>query len=199
VRQRFRWKLVIIAALAGLVIAWIGLLADRDPGSESLRRFLFTVGFFDPRDVIRVSVVVLLGAGVAALTVWYLGYRRQQAFTYEYWSLEKRLRQAQSRQWLEREALPGDVVDAVPPMMPDVPPVPELPEELIRACAEGEGVLYAGLGIGAQAGLPTWREALEVIIRRADEGKLWGDQALKAPLTQRSSPVRSGLRSMPAS
>jgi predicted ATPase len=55
----------------------------------------------------------------------------------------------------------------------DVQAVLPPPEALIQACVERDCVLYAGLGIGAQAGLPTWRVALAEIIRIADERQLW--------------------------
>jgi hypothetical protein len=34
----------------------------------------------------------------------------------------------------------------------------ELPSDLVDACVTGECVLYAGAGLSAQAGLPTWKE-----------------------------------------
>lgn len=38
---------------------------------------------------------------------------------------------------------------------PKLPPI-ELPEDLVKACASGECVLYAGAGLSARAGLPVW-------------------------------------------
>ena len=36
-------------------------------------------------------------------------------------------------------------------------PVPEPPPDLVASCIAGECVLYAGSGLGAQTGLPTWK------------------------------------------
>ncbi|HZN91542.1 MAG TPA: AAA family ATPase [Myxococcales bacterium] len=44
--------------------------------------------------------------------------------------------------------------------------VPDAPEELIRALAAGECVLYAGAGLGAQAGYPTWPMVLARLLER---------------------------------
>jgi len=51
----------------------------------------------------------------------------------------------------------------------DEPPVPPIPPELIAACGAKDCVLFAGGGIGAQAGLPTWGEALEKLISMAEK------------------------------
>jgi hypothetical protein len=45
-------------------------------------------------------------------------------------------------------------VSAEPP--PQLPP-PEPPPGLVKACLDGECVLYAGAGLSAQAGYPTWQ------------------------------------------
>lgn len=42
-----------------------------------------------------------------------------------------------------------------------------LPEPLIAACAAGECVLYAGAGLSAQSGLPTWREFVSGLLEWA--------------------------------
>ena len=44
--------------------------------------------------------------------------------------------------------------------------IPDVPNELIGACALGECVLFAGPGIGAQAGFPTRRQGLSLILNR---------------------------------
>jgi len=49
--------------------------------------------------------------------------------------------------------------------------VPILPTQLIEACAQGKGVLFAGAGLSAQAGLPTWKRGLESILRDLAEGQ----------------------------
>lgn len=44
-----------------------------------------------------------------------------------------------------------------------VPP-PEVPPELVDACLANECVLYAGAGLSAQSGLPTWRNLLSNMV-----------------------------------
>jgi AAA domain, putative AbiEii toxin, Type IV TA system/SIR2-like domain len=51
----------------------------------------------------------------------------------------------------------------------------QVPPDLVRACAIGDCVLFAGSGIGAQAGLPTWRQALEELLNRAERRQPAGD------------------------
>jgi hypothetical protein len=50
--------------------------------------------------------------------------------------------------------------------------IPELPEALIQACAEGDCVLYAGSGLSASTGLPTWRPFLEQLLTWALNAKI---------------------------
>ena len=45
---------------------------------------------------------------------------------------------------------------------------PDPPPELVSACASGSCVLFAGSGLGAQAGFPTWREVLNTIVFSAN-------------------------------
>jgi hypothetical protein len=47
-----------------------------------------------------------------------------------------------------------------------------IPNALIEACVNGDCVLYAGSGLGAQAGLPTWSAFLPELDGRADESGL---------------------------
>ena len=54
------------------------------------------------------------------------------------------------------------------------PPAPD--EQLVAACAVGECVLFAGTGISAAVGQPTWREALLTVLRTSqarDPKPLW--------------------------
>jgi len=44
--------------------------------------------------------------------------------------------------------------------------IPDVPEELIRAFAANECVLYAGAGLGAQAGYPTWPKVLARLLEQ---------------------------------
>jgi hypothetical protein len=43
-------------------------------------------------------------------------------------------------------------------------PTPQVPEQLAIACASGDCVLYAGSGLSAQAGLPTWRTLVSEMV-----------------------------------
>ena len=54
--------------------------------------------------------------------------------------------------------------------------VPDVPPELVAACKRGQCVLYAGRGVGAMGGLPTWREGLGLVLDLAAErfpDKIW--------------------------
>ncbi|HYV46178.1 MAG TPA: AAA family ATPase [Myxococcaceae bacterium] len=81
--------------------------------------------------------------------------------------LEKKLIEVQSSPLPPRPSSPtGSSSDrALTPAagIPQVFPegvIPDVPEELIRALAAKECVLYAGAGLGAQAGYPTWPQVL---------------------------------------
>ncbi len=54
------------------------------------------------------------------------------------------------------------------PEDPKLGSVPNVPDALAEACEQGQCVLYAGRGIGALAGLPTWGDGLKQIIDRAE-------------------------------
>lgn len=56
-----------------------------------------------------------------------------------------------------------------------VPP-PDPPEPLVEAIARGDCILYIGAGLSAQAGLPTWVECLEGLIRFAREHEHLSDE-----------------------
>ena len=47
----------------------------------------------------------------------------------------------------------------------------ELPEALVDACIKGECVLYAGAGLAAQSGLPTWKQFIHQLLKWAQENK----------------------------
>jgi SIR2-like domain/AAA domain/AAA domain, putative AbiEii toxin, Type IV TA system len=59
--------------------------------------------------------------------------------------------------------------------------IPGVPPGLVEACVTGDCLLFAGGGLAAQAGLPTWRELVAQIIRR-HEGAGSSDWA---PLAER--------------
>ncbi len=69
---------------------------------------------------------------------------------------------------------------------PTLPP-PKVPDELVKACASGECVLYAGAGLSAQSGLPVWRgllgEMVEWSIQQKVVDQRFGD-SLRAALQQ---------------
>lgn len=49
-------------------------------------------------------------------------------------------------------------------------PLPDPPQGLIDACAKGDCVLYAGAGLSAQAGYPTWQPFVEHLLAKSREG-----------------------------
>jgi hypothetical protein len=66
-------------------------------------------------------------------------------------------------------------------------PPPQVPEELIKACVSGECVLFAGAGLSAQAGLPTWsgllHEAVDLAIEQKAVDQRFGE-SLRVALQQ---------------
>lgn len=54
---------------------------------------------------------------------------------------------------------------------PPLPPV-EVPEPLVRSCADNECILFAGLGLSAQSGIPTWNKFLEGFLEWAITDKI---------------------------
>src|SRR5262245_55440831 len=46
---------------------------------------------------------------------------------------------------------------------------PDIPNELVEACRTGNCILFCGTGLSAQAGYPTWREALASLIKQAED------------------------------
>jgi hypothetical protein len=66
---------------------------------------------------------------------------------------------------------------ADPSLDPEAPrfvlPLPDLPAGLVTACLEGDCVLYAGAGLSAQAGYPTWQPFVEELLTWSrDTGKV---------------------------
>jgi len=68
-----------------------------------------------------------------------------------------------------------------------VVPPPQLPADLVQACVAGECVLYAGAGLSAQSGLPTWRgllgEMIDWAVRRKAVDDRFGE-SLRVALRQ---------------
>jgi uncharacterized protein (DUF2235 family) len=62
--------------------------------------------------------------------------------------------------------------------------VPEIPDELVKDCAAGKCVLFAGAGLSAQAGVPTWVHGLTKII---------DDLAIGAEASEAWAPLRTRL------
>lgn len=97
------------------------------------------------------TIVVILGVATAALVVGILvnlvGYRERAREEID--TLKQQIKATQS----SPPELEPDF-SKVPDTVLNLPP-PEPPEELIRACAGGECVLYAGTGLSVPAGLPT--------------------------------------------
>lgn len=78
-------------------------------------------------------------------------------------------------------------------------PIPTVPPELVQACAGGDCIVFLGSGVGAQVGLPTWTELLNLIVSRtapdgdrsrlADTaGALEGRPSLQAELIRENVP-----------
>lgn len=60
----------------------------------------------------------------------------------------------------------------------DGPRIPDVPESLVEACLSGDCLIFAGGGVEAQAGLPTWRELVSQIIMLHEEEDPAGWRAL---------------------
>lgn len=90
------------------------------------------------------------------------------------------LRSAAKERALVQKEKAEELVSIVPPEEVKVErahlPLPEPPERLVQACAAGECVLYAGAGLGAQAGLPTWNPFMRGLVDWAAENRLVEDE-----------------------
>jgi predicted ATP-binding protein involved in virulence len=89
-----------------------------------------------------------------ALSLSYLGSTASFAFLIGLVLLRDEYRRKLTQQRPSRAAVDSDKVleDAEDLRLPK-----ELPPDLVKVCAAGECVLYAGAGLSAQSGLPTWR------------------------------------------
>jgi hypothetical protein len=74
-----------------------------------------------------------------------------------------------SRRPLSRSAVPSPArrVEADEKSADEGPPIPEVPESLAAAIAGRECVLFAGGGVSAAAGFPTWELGLDDLLERA--------------------------------
>jgi len=70
---------------------------------------------------------------------------------------------------------PVEGAPAPPPAAPDLPAL-EVPPELIQSCMTGECVLFAGAGLSARAGVPTWNQFLTDLIAYAGNHKIVGPE-----------------------
>jgi hypothetical protein len=66
--------------------------------------------------------------------------------------------------WLPRPVESAPVRPAGTSELPFELPLPDPPDGLITACLEGDCVLYAGAGLSAQAGYPTWQPFVEDLL-----------------------------------
>lgn len=78
----------------------------------------------------------------------------------------RRQREVRLRGELERSMVrvPTGVPEGSAPI-----PLPDPPEELVRACVDGDCVGFIGAGMGAQAGLPTWRPLIQTILSEMNQ------------------------------
>lgn len=66
---------------------------------------------------------------------------------------------------MSEESRPQETPATLPAV--DALPRPRVRRELVDACVEGECVLYAGNGLSAQSGLPTWSELMRKVVEWA--------------------------------
>ena len=71
-----------------------------------------------------------------------------------------------------RARLGAEIAPGLPEVESQVIPVPEPPEELVQACLSGNCALYAGAGLSAQAGLPTWQALVRGLLDWATREQL---------------------------
>lgn len=67
-------------------------------------------------------------------------------------------------------------------------PLPEPPAELLQALIDGECILYAGAGLSAQAGFPTWSEFVGRLLEWARSKDLLGSPEENAPVVAQQGP-----------
>lgn len=90
----------------------------------------------------------------------------------------RRIERAERREHEARLAVEQlQQVEEVEALWPDQPAgPPELPTSLVTSCVAGDSVLFAGTGVSAAIGQPTWREALLSVLHLCEEKRpdpLW--------------------------
>ena len=124
---------------------------------------------FLSRPEVITAIIATIGAVVSYVYARFL--KRNEANTRKQLEELRYAIHTQSKDDMEvAEQKPPEVKkDNLPPT---VTILPELPAELIEACASGSCILFAGSGVSAQAGFPTWREALFRLIERASNQEM---------------------------
>jgi putative AbiEii toxin of type IV toxin-antitoxin system/SIR2-like protein len=118
------------------------------------------------------QALVIAAAGVAIVAVLLLGVvrltRREGDRTA---SLEAELRSARAAIEALREQTAPRVMTEPSPIDPLPVAVgrPTVPEDLVNAVAAGDCVLFAGAGVGASAGRPTWPELVRLLIDAVED------------------------------
>ena len=113
-------------------------------------------------------LMLILGAAlllVPAALFFFLRMRRAHLSHVELQTEVDKLRYSVGRQ----TQFEADRPDAVGPMPEGDLDVPDPPEDLIDACASGRCVLFAGSGVSAQAGLPTWTQFLHQFVSELEQ------------------------------
>lgn len=107
------------------------------------------------------QVVVLASAGLALLGGLLVFFRNRRALAYA------RRREMELRYTAERLAASESSRDTQEMEAPLV--TPDIPTALVTSCVNGDTVLFAGTGLSASVGQPTWREALLGVLRRCQQ------------------------------
>jgi energy-coupling factor transporter ATP-binding protein EcfA2 len=122
-----------------------------------------------------IPILAIVGTAAAALLMIQV-WQRAMALRYRmrYEAEESRIRIAQltrEREHLQAKRPQPATESTEDPEPRPAPPIPSPtpPDDLRRAIAAGECVLFAGVGLAAQAGLPSWRQLLESVIDRAEK------------------------------
>lgn len=115
-------------------------------------------------------IILVGGLGAIVFVSWLFVRVRRTALQREVASLKFRLERQFGTISTPLPSRPPE--DAA--LTPDAPfvlpePAPEVPPKLAAAIAAGECTLFWGAGLSAQAGYPTWNEALDQMIERTSQ------------------------------